>query len=175
MALTSEFTDAVSNNKVMRVRIMLKDIMLIDPGLNTFNEMLAYAEKNMTGLYDRHDGEVFRYSASDWTEDYLNQQMVSVVTNFSKERVAILKDIVMYLYGNKVKDKADTGRAAASEDNTSGGRVTGKQIAGGIIALAGAGALIGGIAGANVPVAVVGGIAIAGGVALMTAEGSREG
>ena len=50
MALTNEFIDAVANNKKTRVRIMLKDIMLVDPSMKTFNEMLSYAESNMDNL-----------------------------------------------------------------------------------------------------------------------------
>lgn len=42
MALTNEFIDAVTNNKKTRVRIMLKDIMLVDPSMKTFNEMLSW-------------------------------------------------------------------------------------------------------------------------------------
>lgn len=177
MALTNEFLDAVSNNKMIRVKIMLKDIMLVDPSLVIFNEMLSYAEKNMTGLYDQHDGEEFRRSTSDWTEDYMNQQMVSVVTNFSKERVAILEDIVKHLYGSKVKENSETRITTASNSNTyshnPNSGFTGKQIAGGVIALAGVGALVGGIAGSNVPIAVIGGIAIAGGIVIIATEGSK--
>ena len=58
MALTNEFIDAVANNKKTRVRIMLKDIMLVDPSMKAFNEMLSYAESNMDNLYDEHDGEL---------------------------------------------------------------------------------------------------------------------
>lgn len=178
MALTSEFIDAVSNNKITRVRIMLKDIMLVDPSMNTFNEMVSYAEKNMTALYDQHDGEKLKKSTSDWTEDYMNQQMVSVVTNFSKERVAILKDIVKQLYGSKVIEKVETRTTAVSNNNVithgSNSGLMKKQIAGGIIALVGVGVLAGGIVGSNVPITVVGGIAIVGGIVLIATAGNKE-
>lgn len=89
MALTEEFIEAVGNGKKTRVRIMLKDIMLVDPSLKTFNEMLTYAEKNLSDLYDEHDGEELISDSTEWDEDYMNQQMVAVVTNFSKERIAL--------------------------------------------------------------------------------------
>ena len=38
-----------------------------------------------------HDGETLDYDTSSWTKDYLNQQMVAVVNNFSRERVDLLK------------------------------------------------------------------------------------
>lgn len=172
MALTKEFIDAVLNSKITRVRIMLKDIMLVDPSLNTFDEMLVYAEKNMSGLFDEHDGEKLKKYSTDWTQDYMNQQMVSVVTNFSKERIAVLKDIVKHLYGNKVKSENENIRKTTPSVSIS--RVTGMQIAGGVVTVVGTGALVVGIIKSNIPVAVVGGIAVASGVVLVLMGGKKE-
>ena len=167
MALTKEFIEAVDNGKRTRVRIMLKDIMLVDPSLKTFDEMLTYADKNMSDLYDQHDGEELNTDSSAWDEDYLNQQMVSVVTNFSKERIALLGKIVKKLYAHKIQPVTNT------PVNNSTNVTTGVQIAGGIIAVAGAGALIGGIVGSSAPVAIVGGVALAGGIAMVAFGGNR--
>ena len=52
MALTNEFIEAVDNRKLIRVRIMLKDSMLVDPSLNDYNEMLAYASSKLNDLFD---------------------------------------------------------------------------------------------------------------------------
>lgn len=103
MALTNEFIDAVTNNKKTRVRIMLKDIMLVDPSMKTFNEMLSYAESIMDNLYDEHDGENLNGNSATWTEEYMNQQMVSVVTNFSRERVNALKRLLSFCMEIKSK------------------------------------------------------------------------
>ncbi|MCH5193407.1 MAG: hypothetical protein J1F11_05545 [Oscillospiraceae bacterium] len=176
MALSNEYIDAVSNNKMTRVRIMLKDIMLVDPSMSKFDEMIAYAEKNMTGIYDRHDGEEFLNVSSDWTEDYMNQQMVSVVSNFSKERVALLKNIVKHLYGSKISQ--DTGSQKSSNgasSNANNSSPTTKQIAGGVITVVGAGAIVGGIVASNVPIAIVGGVSVVGGIALMAAKEIKGG
>ena len=43
MALTKEFIEAVENGKKTRVRIMLKDTMLVNPSLQAFEEMISYA------------------------------------------------------------------------------------------------------------------------------------
>ena len=171
MALTNEFIDAVANNKKTRVRIMLKDIMLVDPSMKAFNEMLSYAESNMDNLYDEHDGESLNSNSATWDEDYMNQQMVSVVTNFSMERVNTLKRIVEFLYGSKVEETKETvSRTTATSSSPKNG-LTGQQIVGGIVAVAGA--LIGGIVGSNVPIAIVGGVAIAGGAILFATGGNK--
>ena len=168
MAITNEFKDAVLNNKLTRVRIMLKDMMLVDTSLTTFNEMIKYAESNMSNLYDIHDGEVFK-DISEWNKDYMNQQMVSIITNFSKERVELVKKIVRYIY----KDEINTGikessKSTTQRKNTETKELTGLQIAG----LVGAGAVIGGTVTANIPIAAVGGAAIVGGAALIILGGN---
>lgn len=43
MAITNEFTEAVQSGKMMRVRIMLKDSLLVDPTAAQFDEMERYA------------------------------------------------------------------------------------------------------------------------------------
>ena len=174
MTLTKEFIDAVDNGKKTRVRIMLKDIMLVDPSLKKFNEMLAYAEKNLLDLYDEHNGEDLIYNSSMWDEDYMNQQMVLVVNNFSRERIELLKKIVEKLYSYKIY--ADLG----SDNNTSSSgykeknSLTTVQVTGGVIAVAGAGALIGGIVSSSAAIAIMGGIAMTGGIAMVALGGNRE-
>lgn len=171
MALTKEFYEAVENGKKTRVRIMLKDIMLIDPSLKTFDEMLAYAEKSMPDLYDQHDGEEFKNDSSSWDEDYMNEQMVSIVTNFSKERISILSKIVKKLYAHKIQAEKTTNTHA---NNFSAEPLRANRLAGGVIAIAGAGALIGGIVGSSAPVAIVGGVALASGIVMVALGGNKE-
>ena len=98
MAITQEFRDAVKNKDNRMVRIMLKDSLLVDPTFREFNEMLKIAESDITDLYDEHDGEVLKYEESIWTKDYMDEQMVQVVYNFSKERVDLLKRICKHIY-----------------------------------------------------------------------------
>lgn len=96
MALTNAFNEAVNSNNVRRVRIMMKDSLLVDPKFNLFKEMDSVASK-MQGLYQEHDGRAFNLDKSTWNKDYMNKLMVQVVSNFSHERVNHLKDVVHYL------------------------------------------------------------------------------
>lgn len=171
MAVTDEFKEAVLTDKRIRVRIMLKDIMLVDPSLKLFDEMNLYADNNMEDLYDLHDGELLNKSKTDWNEEYMNQQMVAVVTNFSKERVNLLKEMVKWIYGSAASEK----EVVATEiERTRGCKITAKQMVGGGIAIIGAGALIGGIVASNVPLAIIGGVTIVAGGTLVVLGANRE-
>lgn len=101
--LTEEFKKAVEENDIYLVRIMLKDTMMIDPSFKEFNELSSYAIKNMEGVYDEHDGEILKENSSDWNEEYIDEQMTKFISNFSKERLKLLRDICTFRYRDKMK------------------------------------------------------------------------
>ena len=103
MTITQEFREAVNDKDTRMVRIMLKNSLVVDPTFAEFNQMNALAEANIDVLYDEHDGEVLESDTTTWTKDYMDEQMVQVVYNFSKERINLLKSICSHLY----KERAD--------------------------------------------------------------------
>ena len=168
MAITNDFMEAVRSGKLLRVRIMLKDALLIDPTAGQFDEMEAYAAARLSGLYVEHDGELLAEDIASWHEEYLNEQMVAVVNNFSEERIALLKRMVRYIYRDKVEKKraaADAGNAGAQGRSASNQ----KRIGTGIAAV-GAVLLVGGVCVSNTIVAVGGAAGAAVGIAMILTD-----
>lgn len=97
MKLSDAFYNAVKEKNVRRIRMMMKDSLLIDLTFERFDAMES-AAKNIDELYDEHDGKQFILDKSLWNKDYMSTLMVEVVYNFSHERIAHLKDVVRYLY-----------------------------------------------------------------------------
>lgn len=153
MAITNEFREAVGAGKKIRVRIMLKDIMLVDPTMRQFDEMLDFAKAKMPDLFDEHDDEVLKYDRSNWNEKYLNSQMVTVVNNFSKERIDLLRNMVQYIYHDTVE------KINASNQYQSDSSITSKQVGIGMTA-AGAVATVAGIC-AQQELLIAGGVLVA--------------
>lgn len=166
MAITKEFIEAVESGKTLRVRIMLKDILLVDPTATKFDEMEAYASSVLGSLYDEHDSESLNYDVTEWSEDYLNEQMVAVVNNFSKERIELLKGMVRHIYRDKVqKIRGEQPPAYTQEKRT----VTQKHIGAGVT-VAGAALAVAGICTSQTML-TVGGVAVAAvGVALIVTD-----
>lgn len=164
MAITNEFTEAVQSGKMMRVRIMLKDSLLVDPTAAQFDEMERYATEKMGNIYTEHDGEVLNFDVSSWNEDYLNQQMVIVVNCFSKERIDLLKGMVRFLY----KEKANIirNKAASTQSQI---HITRKQVGTGIT-VAGAALTVAGICTAHTALTVGGVVVAAAGIALIVSD-----
>lgn len=115
MKFTKEFTDAVEQKNRLRVRIMLKDAFLLDKTGDTFDKMEQYAAERVPELYEAHDEEILLKLPEQWTIDYFNDQMVKVVGNFSRERVALLKKMAAALF----REKAET--AAPERGKLAGG------------------------------------------------------
>lgn len=110
MALTREFVEAVSQENLLRVKIMLKDSLLVDTSFNQFNEMLSYAEPRLSGIWvsDDEDDDVFSQSPEE-----LNTILAGLVNNFSKRRVTHLKGMINKLYPPQTKIKNDVRRETA--------------------------------------------------------------
>lgn len=97
MAITNSFRNAIATMDIRGIRIMMKDSLLVDPTFAEFSEMETLT-KNISGLYDSHDGRRFEEDKSAWNDDYMNKLMVQVVGNFSIERIKHLKNVVRHLH-----------------------------------------------------------------------------
>ena len=104
MTINLDFKRAVDTKNIRLARIMLKDSLIIDPTFEEFNELLNYAEQELPYLYDEHDGTKFNFDSSHWNKDVLNDQMVDLVYNFSKERVDFLKKLCRHIYADRIVD-----------------------------------------------------------------------
>ena len=75
--------------------------MTLDPTFKLFDISIKYAESKMNNLYDKHDGEKLSSDSSEWDIDYMNGQMVTLIGNFSKERINHLRKVHKHIYLNK--------------------------------------------------------------------------
>lgn len=181
MTLTNTFYEVVNSNNIRRVRIMMIDSLLVDPTFKEFEEMEKVVV-SMKGLYDNHDGEAFELNKKNWDDNYMDKQMVQVITNFSHERIEHLKEVVHYLRPiakteqnirkTQMKKDTKTNRKTCSYEeqkhrDQQEGRYIGTKVATGAVVGAVAGGVLASTAGVTiVGGAVVGGVVVAGGVVI---------
>jgi len=94
------FYDAICKKDITGLRIIMKDSLLVDPTSRQFDAMVDYS-RFVKGLYDSHDGRPLNKDKSSWDDDYMNELMVQVVSNFSRERINHLKDVVRHISRKK--------------------------------------------------------------------------
>ena len=158
MIITQEFMDAVNNKNIRMTRIMLKDSLIVDPTFAEFEKMMEIVKENNINIYDKHDGEVLKQEQSKWTKDYMDEQMVQLIYNFSEERIKLLKNICKSLYSQKI-EYIKMEREKSSNQTA----ISKKQV--------GTSLVVGGTVAAAVGVAVVKPVIIASGVAVAVVGG----
>lgn len=168
MSVSKEFAQAVEAGNLLRVRIMLKDSLLLDPTLVMFGEREAYAKERLADLYDAHDGEELKLDEGDWNKDYLNQQMVNVVTNFSRERVELLKRMTRVIF----RETADQVERERAEKKNNSHETIQKQVGAGT-AVVGAAIAVAGIC-TSYTALTVGGVVVAAAGAAMLISSKRK-
>lgn len=101
--VTEAFYDAVNSGNARRVRIMMKNAMILDPTLVNYEDMKK-AAGDMEGLYDEYDGKELIWDKNQWDTDYLDMMLVKVLYNFSHKRLDHLKQIVKFRYKDKIEE-----------------------------------------------------------------------
>ena len=176
MALTNAFREAVKSGNVRRIRIMMRDSLLVDPTFKDFKEM-EKASVSIQGLYDIHDGRKFELNRANWNNNYMDKQMVQLLSNFSKERIQHIKDVIRYLNpiikvedtnNTKHNEYVDTKSISYKEEkhrDQQQGRYKYSKFATGAVAGAVMGGVVASAVGATVVTGAVAG-AVVGGVAV---------
>ena len=152
MAISPEFISAVQDHDLLRTRIMLKDSMLMDLTMRDFEERLAYAESKLSDLYEDYDGGPLPNDISVWNRELLDDQVVALINNFSKQRVSFLKKLVRHVFSTNAQE-AD--RAQVVESHSQKSSIGPKEVGVGIAACGAVVAVVG-LATVNPPVAVAG-------------------
>lgn len=97
MTISSEFAQAVRGGNKLRVRIMLKDSLLVDKTFRLFDKMQAYASEK--GVSPWADADIpLEKAEKPWTEDTMNYELTALVNDFTKEHVNYVKDIIADVY-----------------------------------------------------------------------------
>lgn len=99
MVLTSEFIDAVSSRNLLRVRIMLKDSLLVDKQFNLFREMRTYAENKGLNIWMDKTEDIEIADKAEWNLDLMNLELTRLVNDFTKERIEYCQKLIKKVYG----------------------------------------------------------------------------
>lgn len=99
MALTPEFKNAVNSKNLLRVRIMLKDSLLVDKSFTLFEEMRTYAENRGLHIWMEKTEEIEIAGKAEWNRDLMNLELTRLVNDFTEERLAYCQRIIAKIYG----------------------------------------------------------------------------
>lgn len=93
MSVSPEFKNIVDNGSITAVRSYLANYLIGEEDFQLFDDALAYATSKMEVL-QAHDGQEFSSDVKCWTNEYLSELLVAVVSNFSQQRIDHIKKVV---------------------------------------------------------------------------------
>ena len=97
--ISSEFRQNVASGDLDTVRSALIDYLIIDRSFKRFDEALAYAQKTLDIIEPFSNEPPF--SEEPWDSNYLNQQKVALMMNFSTERINHIKKVITKVLPSK--------------------------------------------------------------------------
>lgn len=106
--ISQEFKKAVEERDLLRVRIMLKDSLIIDPSFGKFEKMLRCANAEFRDIYVNYDGGQLERNPEKWNQQTLNHELVELVDNFSKERIDHLKKVIDKLLSTNMRKERNS-------------------------------------------------------------------
>ena len=116
MSVTPELKRFVDDGDLVQIRCYLANYLIVDRTFALFDEGLAYASARLPVIQE-HDGSTLEQDKSLWNMDYLNKQIVASFSNFSKERMDHIKEVVDYVVG-KEKPASVTTSTSTCGTNT---------------------------------------------------------
>lgn len=128
--ISKEFRENIESGDLMTVRSALLDDLIIDRTFRTFDEDFKAANENLDILVP-YDDEPFERDPEKWDKEYLNQQKVALMVNFSEERIVHLKKVIKKVMPlEKTKESGATTSHQTFIKNRTGRVVTSERVVG---------------------------------------------
>ena len=94
---------------------MLKDSLIIDPTFSQFNEMLAFAKRELPDLLQPYDDKFLESDRSKWNKDLMNEELVAIRNNFSEMRIEHLKKVIGVVFASEIKKAKEAASSKAKQ------------------------------------------------------------
>ena len=103
--MKQKYIDAVAEHKLIKVRMMLADELLLDPRGETFKEMLEYAKNNLPDLFETNKVSNYEISLdeSTWNIELASTIKQDLISNFSIEKLALFEKVARKIGEGKAK------------------------------------------------------------------------
>lgn len=117
MSIAPEFKDFVDKGELIQIRSYLSNYLIVDQTFTTFEEAFSYANSRLPILQE-YDNASLELNPANWNKEYLNEQLVAVVSNFSMVRLNHIKDIIRVVF-RKTESENKLIRESVNRDKKS--------------------------------------------------------
>jgi len=118
--MNQEFQNAVKEQNLASVRMMLTNELLLDPRGKTFEEMLQYAKDRLPNLFEAERPSRFSIPSDkeEWDDDVLSKMKRDINMNFSVEKLVLFVEMAKYVGASKagILDREEQERNKRNEE-----------------------------------------------------------
>ena len=115
MAISSEIAKTVQEKNILRIRIMLKDSLLVDKSFSKYKELLDYAVKNGVDVWMTQE-EPLENAEKPWTLDLMNYELTALVNDFTRAHVQYVQKIITEVYkGDSALGNRESSQSLGAE------------------------------------------------------------
>lgn len=107
MAVTKEFLQAVNDRNILRMRLIMKNCLLIDTSFKNFLEMEAVAKAHGINVWQNTSEFELIKREKPWSLDDMNYELTAIVNDFTKEHMNYLMDIIREVYAKNSKENKE--------------------------------------------------------------------
>lgn len=113
------FEETLRKKNILKIRLMMKNSLLYDSSFKSFDEMEKLAEKYKVNIWQDSSVEVLIKRDKPWTIDDVNYELTAIVSSFTKERIAYLKDLITDVYNSDIYMNENTSNHNKKDKNDS--------------------------------------------------------
>lgn len=107
MAVTKEFLQAVNDRNILRMRLIMKNCLLIDTSFKSFLEMEEVAKAHGINVWQNTSEFELIKREEPWSLDDMNYELTAIVNDFTKEHMNYLMDIIREVYAKNSKENKE--------------------------------------------------------------------
>lgn len=107
MAVTKEFLQAVNDRNILRMRLIMKNCLLIDTSFKSFLEMEEVAKAHGINVWQNTSEFELIKREKPWSLDDMNYELTAIVNDFTKEHMNYLMDIIREVYAKNSKENKE--------------------------------------------------------------------
>lgn len=124
--ISEEFKQNIESGDLDTIRSALIDYLIIDRTFRSFDEALEYA-KNCMDIIEPYNNEP-PFVEEPWGSNYLNQQKVALMMNFSLKRIEHIKEVILKVIPEQKIEPSPGGMKPVSQPTSQMDSRTGRRV-----------------------------------------------
>ncbi len=98
--ISLECMQAIREKNILRLRLMLKNSLLLDTSFNSFREIERAAIENGIDIWEHNSDYEFQRKPQPWTIDDVNYEITAIVDDFTRDHMDYLMEMIRTVCGN---------------------------------------------------------------------------